>query len=181
MIKHLSNDQTFAQRGGRTGRRGGGMEGDPANTRVVVEINESFSKDPRSLADAGMGCVAWRVRVRRGEVRHADRPWRYSTGCYRRPVAISAINHRDPFPHPSPSPPPHLSLRIDIQIDVRSVRAHSRENGTCFSLRWFSHALAAKAQHGRFLLTCLLAFKRFKGRLRDSRRYPEIQDWRFLK
>jgi hypothetical protein len=34
------------------------MEGDPANTRVVVEINESFSKDPRSLADAGMGCVA---------------------------------------------------------------------------------------------------------------------------
>jgi hypothetical protein len=83
--------------------------------------------------------------------------------------------------HPSPSPPPHLSLRIDIQIDVRSVRAHSRENGTCFSLRWFSHALAAKAQHGRFLLTCLLAFKRFKGRLRDSRRYPEIQDWRFLK
>jgi len=170
MIKHLSNDQTFAQRGGRTGRRGGGNGGGPGKYSCR-------RRDKRKFLQGS----PFARRCRHGLRRVTDRPWRYSTGCYRRPVAISAINHRDPFPHPSPSPPPHLSLRIDIQIDVRSVRAHSRENGTCFSLRWFSHALAAKAQHGRFLLTCLLAFKRFKGRLRDSRRYPEIQDWRFLK
>jgi len=135
MIKHLSNDQTFAQRGGRTGRRGGGMEGDPANTRVVVEINESFSKDPRSLADAGMGCVAWRVRVRRGEVRHADRPWRYSTGCYRRPVAISAINHRDPFPHPSPSPPP-LALPTTPSLAADRYSNRCAQRSRAFARKW---------------------------------------------